>query len=564
MVYVVVGLIIVVAVIVIYGAMMRRRIYRQIDHFETWKIDLMNRPITAEIAKIKELKMVGETEKKFEAWRQDWDDIVTAKLPEIEERLFDAEELADKFRFGKAQQLVDEMRADFETIEDRIKNVLTDIHQVMDSNEQNRKDIVAVKEAFHGLKKELITKRPQFKQSAAYVEAELAKIETDLTQYDKEIDDGNVIKGREILVNIKLQLDDLTEAVQVIPKYYKDIYTVLPKQLHDLEIGIDEMVNDGYTLDHLNITEQITEIERHLQVYIEAMAKAEFKHVEEGLKGTFDQLENLYNLLEREVESRNRLREETPTLKRDLEIVGEKIKDINRETDIVKQGYRIDHEDLKTQSEIDTAFQKLEKEFHEVAEVLSSNQQAFSVIFEKVEDMQRHINDLHDNADAFKEKLTTLRKDELIAKETLQNLRKRFIDTYRKVQKSNIPGIPDAYATILDDADDILTEVSRKLDEKPLEMHAVQQLLEEAHEKVNLVFEKTDEMIESAILTEQLIQYGNRFRSQYPDLNQALAESETHFRNYNYSEAVEVAAAAIYKIDPSIVKRFKIEIEETV
>ncbi len=71
-------------------------------------------------------------------------------------------------------------------------------------------------------------------------------------------------------------------------------------------------------------------------------------------------------------------------------------------------------------------------------------------------------------------------------------------------------------------------------------------------------------MVESAILTEQLIQYGNRYRSRDPELHQALLQAEDYFRSYNYAEAVEIAAAAIYRIDPSVVKRFKVEVEDVV
>ena len=51
------------------------------------------------MSKIKHLKMTGETEEFFERWREEWDEIVTAHLPKVEELLYDAEENADKYRF---------------------------------------------------------------------------------------------------------------------------------------------------------------------------------------------------------------------------------------------------------------------------------------------------------------------------------------------------------------------------------------------------------------------------------------------------------------------------------
>lgn len=564
MVYVIVAILLIVVAVAIYGAVMRRKIYQEIDRYESWKIDVMNRPIAEQIAKVKELKMVGETEKKFESWRRDWDEIVTTDLPAVEEKLFDAEDYADKFRFGKAQEVVIDIQRSLEAVEAKLKRMLDDLNEVIESEEENRKDIVTVKEKYHGLKKDLIAKRPLYKRTAPFVEAELSNIESDLARFEEEREAGNVLKAREILGGVKERLDELADIMGKIPKFYHDIHDRLPKQLDELENGVAEMAAEGYALSHLKIDERVKDMRKQLTACEDGLEKAAFDEVERVIADLNEQLEWLYNQLEKEVESRKQLREEVPIVRRDLEIVAEKVKEIARETELVKESYRIEPGDLRTQQDIDEAFEKLRKEFDEVSAVLSENKQAFSIIYEKIEDMRHHIERLRDNADEFKEFLTNLRKDELIAKETLQKLKERLFKARRKVQKSNLPGIPASYITLVDDAEEVLNEISIKLDMKPLEMHAIQQLLEDAHEKVRLVYEKTDEMVESAILTEQLIQYGNRYRSRDPELHQALLQAEDYFRSYNYAEAVEIAAAAIYRIDPSVVKRFKVEVEDVV
>lgn len=73
------------------------------DRLEAWKIDLLNRPILDELSKVKRLNMTGQTEELFERWRNQWDDVVTVKLPNLEEMLFDAEEYIDRYRFQKAK-----------------------------------------------------------------------------------------------------------------------------------------------------------------------------------------------------------------------------------------------------------------------------------------------------------------------------------------------------------------------------------------------------------------------------------------------------------------------------
>ena len=53
--------------------------------------------------KVKQLNMNGQTEEHFERWRNEWDEIVTGQLPDLEELLLDTEEYIDKYRFKKAK-----------------------------------------------------------------------------------------------------------------------------------------------------------------------------------------------------------------------------------------------------------------------------------------------------------------------------------------------------------------------------------------------------------------------------------------------------------------------------
>jgi len=563
MIYIIIALIVIVMAIVLIGAIMRKKIYKQIDYYEAWKIDVLNRPVKDEIAKVKELKMVGETEKKFEEWRKSWDDIVSESLPQVEESLFDVEEMADKFRFGKAQDVLNNLQQTMDIIEVRLKEMLTELNTVVESDELNRKESVGIKELFHELKKKLITDGPQFKKALAYIENSLNMIEEQLSQFEKETQEGNVIKAREILSEAETSLEAIAEDMEVIPTYYNQILSHIPRQLDELESGVQEMLEQEYVLTHLNIEKQVADMRKNLSIYEEALEALKLSEVVAGIDSTLDQLDVIYNIIEKEVQSRQKISKEMEILKNDLRIVGNKTKEINEETIVVQQSYRIDQDDVQEQSDVDAMFVKLDKEFKEVEEILQEKKEAYSILLEKVSAMREQLDHLHDDVDSLKEKLTALRKDEMVAKDTLGQLKRQLIEIRRKLQKSNLPGIPTEFMTILEDGEDILLEISGKLDERPLEMHAIKLLMQEANEKVQVVLDKTDEMVESAILTEQLIQYGNRYRSQDSVINDELQRAEEAFRGYNYNEAIEIATSAIFRVDKSIIKKFQVEVEDT-
>jgi len=117
--YIIGGLVLLLALYVI-GYTMKKKLYKEIDRLENWKIDITNRPVLDEMSKVKQLNMTGETEELFENWRNDWDDIVTSQLPEVEEYLFDAEEYIDRYRFNKAKQVQRAIDSHLKETEDKI------------------------------------------------------------------------------------------------------------------------------------------------------------------------------------------------------------------------------------------------------------------------------------------------------------------------------------------------------------------------------------------------------------------------------------------------------------
>lgn len=145
--------------------------------------------------------------------------------------------------------------------------------------------------------------------------------------------------------------------------------------------------------------------------------------------------------------------------------------------------------------------------------------------------------------------LQALRKDELSAKDKIEELKSQLIEARRLIQKSNLPGVPEEYKVQLEKTVHILNEVTAKLKEKPLNIQAVQSLLEDAVGFVQDTFDETEAMLEEARLVERVIQYGNRYRSTHHSIAQSLEEAEEAFRHYEYKEALKQASAAIEQVD---------------
>jgi len=552
----------VLIVLYIIGYFVKRNNFTYIDRLEAWKIEIMNRPVLDEVSKIKKLKMEGETEEYFERWRTAWDEIVTEELPNVEEMLYEAEDLVEKYRFSKAKQVYTKIETSLKEAEMKIDEMVANLHDIIGSEEKNREDIIGLKELYKKLKKELLAHRYAYGKASKNLEQQIVSATEKMDQFGWETENGNYLTAREIIIELKKELESLNVKMECIPLFLNECLHVIPEQLKEIKNGINEMVEEGYLLEHLGLSTVIKKLEDTLKSYTQSIETAEIDGIEDGLKEIKGQIEVIYDLLEGEVTAKKYVLSNLSQITESLASITSKNESLKNEVELVKETYHMSEAELEILSELEekTAAMKKMVEFMLTNENLSSA--AYSVLREKVEEIFANMKEIEDKQQSLLEILQALRKDEMEAREKIIRLRKLFQDTARLLQRSNIPGVPQDIETKLLDTQEVIQDCFNSLDEKPLRMQFVQTSLQKAESAVNDIHNQVVEMVENVYYIEKIIQYGNRYRKKYPAVNKRLTVAEEAFRRYDYNYAFEEAAAAVEEAEPGALKKIEELINE--
>jgi septation ring formation regulator len=539
----------------IYNHMYRKKMYREIDRLEAWKIALMNRPVTDELSKVKQLNMTGETEQLFEQWRQKWDDIVAVQLPDVEEKLFDAETLLDRYRYTKAKALLCDVDQWLRQIEEEVQLMIHEVHELIGSEEQNRVEIEELRTMYREAKKTLLAYRYMFGVAAAKLDEKLDEAETLFKKFEELTASGNYLAAREVVLSLKKELNEITGMMNDIPELLTECQTTIPAQLEELFDGYKEMEQGGYILDHLQIEKEIKEKREKIEQYVQMIGDLQIEEAKQGIAELKEEIDTLYDLLEKEVLSHQYIKTEVPRIEEMLHMLNEEAKETSEETLFVQQSYRLPAKDMEKYRSIEKQIHQLRKRFDIIQTRIFEAKTAYSLLKEELEQLVAQIEIMKEEHEQFRETLQTLRKDELVAREKLEEMKKKLSEALRLVQKSRLPGLPESYTLQLSEAKDHLTKVALRLEEKPLNMPAVNEALEEAKTTVQRLYERTEVMIEQASLVEKVIQYGNRYRRRYPTVKEGLEEAEFLFRHYDYEQALEQAVATLEKVEPGAFQR---------
>ncbi len=527
------------------------------DRLEAWKIDLLDRPILDEMSKVKQLNMIGQTEELFEHWRNQWDDVVTVKLPDLEEMLFDAEEYIDRYRFKKAKEVQQAIDTKLQETEDQIKKILEELHELVGSEEKNRVEIEQLKDQYRESKKMLLAHRHSFGNAEKHLEEKLNDVSQKFHEFDEKTELGNYLEAREVVLLIKSQLDSIKHNMDLIPQLLIECQSLIPNQLSDCIEGQREMTEKEYYLEHINVEEEIKRLEEKLAENLTLIEAIEIEKAEEGIKEIKERLDILFDLLEKEVHAKHFVVKNEQVAFELLSSAQKENKNLSNEVMQVQQSYQLSDGDFETQRQLEKELSTVYKHYEILVEKLKLNETAQTALSDELNTIKEQLDAICEGQQAFALKLQALRKDELEARETVQELTKKVGETLRLVKKNNVPGLPADYHYLVEDTNESIQNVRYQLEEKPLNISALNQYLEMAVLTVEKLINTTYELIENVTLAERAIQYGNRYRSQFPSIAKGLANAENAFRQYDYQEALEQVAASLETIDPEALKRIK-------
>lgn len=553
----IIGAILLLITVLIILLILRKRAYDQVDALEAWKIDLMNRNVASELSKIKELNLSGETQRKFEKWRDRWERIVATDLADIEEALFDAEEAADRFLFTKVNKTLSTLSDALEKVEVEINKILEELNLLLQAEEDSREQITNIHEEIEQLKRNLLEESYKYGNAERYFENAINEIQNSLLQYDDFVEEGEYTKAQEHVQQISVEVEELKKKMEAVPSLYQKCNKDLPKELRRLTLGLEEMNSEGFRISPYGYDKELQTHKESLQHCINALEQGQIAEVLERVTAIENRISEIYDTLEQEAIARNYVESKMDTFMDKVYELSKAFVGTRSQIKQLKSTYFLEDQHMERFLLLEKAIQQADIQARELMAALFEESLTHLQIREKLEIEQKQVEELREKHEMFKETINNLRKDELQAKKRLDDMRSRLNQVNRYLKMSNLPGVPDFLWDHLEDSEQSLVKVEESLKGQPLDISLVQHTLEEADQSLSLAEEETNKVIDQCYLTEQVIQYANRYRSQYPVLSAQLSEAERLFRDFEYELALEKAASAIEEIEPGALRKIE-------
>ena len=559
-------IVIAVALILAYVAavVLRKRNETLLDNLEERKEKLYNLPVNDEVEAIKNMHLIGQSQVTFREWNQKWVDLSLNSFADIENNIFEAEGYNNSFRFIKAKHAIDNIESQINLVEEDIAAIRDALAELEKQEAKNSGRVLHALELFENLQVKVAEDTEQYGQAVHEIQKQLQNIESEFSQFVTLNSSGDPVEAADILDKTENHILALTHIVEKVPGIVTELTKTLPDQLEDLESGYRKLVEAGYHFVETDIESRFYQLHATINQNHDNIAALELDNAQYENEQIQEEINTLYDIFTREITAQRVVEKLIESLPAYLAHTKENNQQLQSELDRLSKMYLLsDNEDEKVR-DLQSELSSLESVVLSTVEDSAESKQAYSLTQESLETIQARLKEIEDEQIILGERLEKIEKDDDNARQKVNIYINKLHTIKRYMEKRNLPGIPKTFMTTFFVASDHTEALLAELEQLRVNIDNVNRLLEDVTGNIHDLENETYHIVQYATLTEQLLQYSNRYRSFDQSIQEAFNKALDIFEHqFDYETSFEVISQALEVVEPGVINRFVTSYEKT-
>lgn len=524
------------------------------------KNEIETLPFDQNLAQLSKLNLKGETKTKYDAMKKDNVESTNKYLAPVEEKIHNAEALLDKFSFNASQSEIDDANELMDSYEQSYQQQLEDVNEIIALYKDNDELYDKCKVDYREMKRDVLANRHQFGEAASLLETEIEKFEPRLEQYEVLKADGNYVQAHNHIAALNEQMKQLRFYMEEIPELIRETQKELPGQFQDLKYGCRDLKVEGYDLDHVKVDSTLQSLKTELSFVEPLISRLELEEANDKLANINDKLDDMYDLIEHEVKAKNDVEETKDIITDNLF----KAKDMNytlqTEIEYVRENYYINESDAQSVRQFENEIQSLISVYDDILKEMSKSAVRYSEVQDNLQYLEDHVTVINDKQEKLQNHLIQLREDEAEAEDNLLRVQSKKEEVYRRLLASNLTSVPERFIIMKNEIDHEVRDVNEQFSERPIHVKQLKDKVSKIVIQMNTFEDEANDVLVNAVYAEKLIQYGNRYRKDYSNVDKSLNEAERLFKNNRYKRAIEIAEQALESVEPGVTKHIEEEV----
>ena len=564
LIYLMVAIAVILILAYVAAIFLRKRNVSRLTALEERKEELYNLPVNDEVEAVKNMHLIGQSQVTFREWNQKWVDLSLNSFADIENNLFEAEGYNNSFRFFKATHQIDQIESQIDLIEEDIAAIRNAISELEKQESKNSGRVLHALDLFENLQHTVAENSEQYGKALPEIEKQLENIQSEFSQFVTLNSSGDPVEAAAILDSTENHILALTHIVDRVPSLVKTLSTELPEQLEDLEEGYRKLLDANYHFTETDIESRFQLLHESLKNNQENIRQLELDNAEYENTQIQEEINALYDIFTREIAAQKVVESLLSTLPTYLNHLKENNQVLVQDLERLNKTYLLPESDGNHVRRLQAELSGLDTAITEATEDQTEPTQAYSVLEEQLNSLQSNLKDIEDEQVSVSERLAQIEKDDINARQKANVYVNRLHTIKRYMEKRNLPGIPQSFLKLFFTASHNTEDLIAELEQAQVNIESVKRILEIATHDMEALETETYNIVQYATLTEQLLQYSNRYRSFDERIQQAFNEAlEIFEKEFDYKASFEKISQALEVAEPGVTNRFVSSYEKT-
>ena len=550
------AVILIIVTIVIIKRNQNKKYKKEIEELDIRKNNLIGVPVLSEITKVKELIKTDNLKNKLDDWDNTFTTIRDEKIPELTDLISEADFLIDRKDYKQAVKKITNIEIEINSLKKKTDHLLEEVKLITNSEERNRALITKLKIVYREDQNKFERSKKEYGVIADYLEKEIDNIDDLFAKFEKAMDNNDYVSVEKKINLLDDKITKLGKLLEDIPTIVLMATVLVPNKIDEAITYYYRMKRDGYPLDYLNVEYNIKEIKNKIDNIMENLKKLELGESIIELKTFIEYFNELYNDFDKEKECKDLFRQNIKEFSYKIDNINKVVRDIYLQIDDIKYNYNLSDEDINKFSILNKNLEKINQDYKILVDQGKMKTFAYSKLVDELNGLSLKLSRLQDDLDFQLRSITSMKDDETRAREQLATIENLLKKAKYRIKDYKIPVIPSSYYIELTEAQDAIREIIKELDRKPIVIKILNIRVDTARDLVFKIYNKTNDMIKIASMSEKIIIYGNRYRSSYEEIDIALTKAEELFKRGKYKESLDLSMKCLSFIDKNVTEKF--------
>lgn len=560
----IVAIVLLVIIAYLVGVIIRKRNDSLITSLEERKQALFALPVNDEIEEVKSLHLIGQSQTSFREWNQKWVDLTVNSFADIENHIFEAENLNDTFNFIRAKHEINSVESQLNLVEEDIASIREALNILKEQEEKNSARVTHALDLYEKLQASISENEDNFGSTMPEIDKQMKNIETEFSQFVALNSSGDPVEASEVLGRAEEHTIALGQITEQIPAIVAKLEDDFPDQLDDLETGYRRLLEENYHFPEKNIEARFQEIRESIRANSSELVTLDLDRAREENTHIQERIDSLYEVFEREIAAYKVAAKNSKMLPRYLAHVKRNNEQLKDEIARLSRKYILSETESLTVKAFEKDIKEIEDSTLAVAEQFGLQEKPFS---ELQVTFERSIKTLTNVESGQMDVFAAVKDIEKIESQARHNLDVYVTQLHmikRYMEKRHLPGIPQDFLSAFFTTSSQLEALMDELSRGRINIEAVSRLSEVATVAIANLEDLTYQVVQNATLTEQLLQYSNRYRSFEAGVQSSFEHALRLFEVENdYQASFDEISYALETVEPGVTDRFVNSYEKT-